>query len=442
MAKTTFEDAGAGGCIDAQPSGALARDHGTARSVATTAIEDVDVVRLAPYRQSRTILAAACAVSAASGLLLNVMPALLSAAASRFSLTATQVGVVGSSFLAGFALVTATSNQWIARFNWRAVAACGAAVSVAGVAGCAFVRSYASLVAVLTAAGFGMGLIATVSTAVVAENHQPDQAFGIKLAGDVFLAVVALIALTAFTTRWGFPGIALTLAAILGLALLCGLPGIPPHRAIAPPAERLEPVRRLEGKVSFVRDWAQWIGLAALFISISGLSALWAFLSQIAPSFGVNGQTAATALTAGLVGSGLAGLAAAAVGDRFGRVKPLSAGIALVTLGIASLQWGHDEVAYIAGVLLFVGIWNFPLAYQMGMIASSDPDGRAAVLMPAAVAIGSAVGPVLGGVMLSNGHGYRPLYAFSTLASAVSLGLFILLGRRLRAVGGMPERNN
>ena len=77
------------------------------------------------YRQPLSVLVAASLVSAAAALLFNVMPALLTAAATRFSLDAGQIGVVGSSYLAGFALVAATSNQWLGRFNWRALVAGG-----------------------------------------------------------------------------------------------------------------------------------------------------------------------------------------------------------------------------------------------------------------------------------------------------------------------------
>jgi hypothetical protein len=51
--------------------------------------------------------------------------------------------------------------------------------------------------------------------------------------------------------------------------------------------------------------------------------------------------------------------------------------------------------------------------------------------MPAALAIGSALGPVLGGALLSEGHGYIPLYALFAVAIATSLVGFTVLARRL-----------
>jgi MFS family permease len=127
----------------------------------------------------------------------------------------------------------------------------------------------------------------------------------------------------------------------------------------------------------------------------------------------------------------LAGIAAAVIGDRFGRERPLTIGMLLAISGVIVLMAGHGLAGYFIGALLAVGIWNFPMAYQMGMIASSDPNARVAVLMPAALAIGSALGPVLGGALLSGGHGYIPLYALFAVSIAASLIGFTVLARRL-----------
>jgi len=73
------------------------------------------------------------------------------------------------------------------------------------------------------------------------------------------------------------------------------------------------------------------------------------------------------------------------------------------------------------------------MSYQMGMIASADGRGHVAVLMPAALAIGGALGPVAAGSLLAGAHGYAPLYALFAGATAAGLAAFIVLGRRLAA---------
>ncbi|HTP78163.1 MAG TPA: cytochrome P450 [Rhizomicrobium sp.] len=384
------------------------------------------------YRQPLKTFVSACTVSSVGGLLFNIMPALLGAAAARFALNDAQVGTVGSSMLAGFALVAATSRQWIGRFDWRRLIGAGTALSVASLAAAAFIDSYGALLATLFATGMGLGLLYTVTIAIVSENHRPDRAFGIKLASEVLLAIVAVLLLTQFVqARWGFAGTVLTLAAISGVVSLVGLLGIPAHRALVPPDERFAMLRRFRSDLSMMRNWAPWLGLGAMFVSFGGLAALWAFLTQIAPSFGVNDRTVAVLLMIGLAVSGMAGIAAAVIGDRFGRERPLMIGMLAAIAGVVVLMVGHGLAGYFIGALLAVGLWNFPMAYQMGMIASSDPNGRVAVLMPAALAVGSALGPVLAGALLSGGNGYVPLYALFAVSIAASLACFTVLARRL-----------
>ena len=391
------------------------------------------------YRQPLGVLVAASVVSAAAALLFNVMPALLTAAATRFSLDAGQIGIVGSSYLAGFALVAATSNQWLGRFNWRALVGGGTAVSVVSLAACGLVPTYGALLAALVIAGASLGVLYTLCIAVVSENQRPDPAFGVKLTAEVVLGGVALVALSGFAIpQWGFSGAAFALAAIVGVTALSGLAAFPARRALTPPAERFTMKGRRSGFAAVLRDWAPWSGLAGLFVSFAGLSALWAFLTQLAPTFGVSSRAASSAFMIALVVSGVAGIAAATIGDRLGRARPLAVGMLLAIAGAAALQWGHGFPGYLVGVVLAVGVWNFPMAYQMGMIASADERGHVAVLMPAALAIGGALGPVLAGSLLANAHGYGPLYALFAGGTAVGLVAFIALGRRLATAGGRP----
>jgi hypothetical protein len=72
----------------------------------------------------------------------------------------------------------------------------------------------------------------------------------------------------------------------------------------------------------------------------------------------------------------------------------------------------------------------------MGMIASADERGHVAVLMPAALAIGGALGPVLAGALVANTHGYGGLYALFAAATALGLGAFLAVGRRLGSAAG------
>ena len=376
-----------------------------------------------PYRQPRAVLIAACLLSAAGGLLFNVMPVFLGSAAARFALDDAQIGWVGSAYLGGFAPIAATSFLWINRFNWRKLTLAGGAISVLSLAASALASGFVPLIAALICAGLGLGTLYTVGIAIVAENDNPDSAFGVKLAGETFLGVAMLFALPlVFVGSRGFIGVALAMAAVTGLLGLIALRSTPTRREAAMAAQSPGHPARFERSAL--------VGLAALFISFGVMTALWAFLERIASDFGLTSQQATMVIAVCLVTNGLAAIAAAMLGDRLGRVLPLIAGMVCAIAGIAFLNWQHDLWGYAAGVFLTMGLSNLALSYQMGLIASSDGSGRSAVLIPAALAGGGAIGPALAGSLLG-GAGYGPLYALAATTTALSLIAFAWFARTI-----------
>ena len=75
---------------------------------------------------------------------------------------------------------------------------------------------------------------------------------------------------------------------------------------------------------------------------------------------------------------------------------------------------------------LFVAAWNYVLAYQMAIISELDRDGRYAVLMPAAQALGAIVGPAVAGIVIL-GIGYGPLLWLASLSIGVAIFPFVYL---------------
>jgi len=385
-----------------------------------------------PCRQPVSVLISACVISAAAALFSSVLPLLLTAAARKFALDAGQIGLLGSCHLAGFALVAITSNRWLRRFNWRTLVGGGAMTSLAALTACGFASTYYMLLTAAAFDGAGLGVLYTLCVAVISENHRPDRAFGIKLAVEVISGGAVFLLLSGFVIpRWGFSGASFALAALVGTVTLIGLARFPARGLQSPPDER-PTIRERGGNFrAMLRNWAPWTGLAGLFISYAGISSLWAFFAELAPTFGIDDRAASSAFMMALGVGGAGGIAAAVIGDRFGRATPLVFGMLLAIVGAAALQWGHGFPAYLVGVVLTVGLANFPMAYQMGMIASADERGDVAVLMPAAMAIGGALGPLIAGGLLSNARNFAPLYALFAGATAAGLALFLVLRRHL-----------
>jgi predicted MFS family arabinose efflux permease len=380
------------------------------------------------YRQPTAVLIAACLLSAAGALLFNVMPAFLASAAERHALTPEHIGWVGSTYGAGFAVVAATAYFWIARFDWRRVVALATAFAAAGLAVCARAPDLQVLLFAFFVAGFGCGALYTVGVAVVAENHDPDRAFGVKLAIETFAGVAMLVLLPGvIAERWGFAGVGMSLAAIAGAFGLLALRATPRAREKADVRDGRAPLTADPGHRT---QWLAWLGLGALLVSFGGIAAVWGYLAEIGPSFGLQDTVTAGMVVGIQVANALSAVAVAIIGDRWGRAQPLAIAMLLALGGVIALVYGRGPPAYLAGALLTYGMLNIPMTYQMGLIASADATGRVAAQIPAAMAIGSAAAMAIVGSML-DGSGYLPLYAFVSATIVAALAAFLVISRRL-----------
>ena len=107
----------------------------------------------------KRVLLVACLISAAGALLVNIMPIFLGSAAEHMTLNDQQIGVVGSAFLAGFALVSISSPFWISRLDWKRLAYGSFASIIPLMMLCAVFDQFYPLVVLLVLTGVGCGFL-------------------------------------------------------------------------------------------------------------------------------------------------------------------------------------------------------------------------------------------------------------------------------------------
>lgn len=66
------------------------------------------------------------------------------------------------------------------------------------------------------------------------------------------------------------------------------------------------------------------------------------------------------------------------------------------------------------GTMLFAGVWNFGLAYQVGIVVSLDQRGNLAVLISSFLSLGAIVGPAWAGVLIHDSD-YIGVFALTTI---------------------------
>jgi len=370
---------------------------------------------------TRSCIAATSIISAAGAAIFLILPILLGGAAEHLQLDEEQAGLIASSYFVGFLLVCLSAVFWIRRFDWQYVSGTGFLLLSGGLAAAAFIDQYSMLLGLMALSGIGAGILFGLAVCVLSDTNDPDRYFGIKLLAEQVVGAALLFLLPMYVTaQWGFPGLMLTVAAVL--ALLGLATAWLPKRG----KRGVESVSSSDQTATKSSVWPVWAALLALMIYFAGLSGLWAFVERIATQQGIDAVTIGKALSFGLVGGGIGAFAAALLGDRFGRLFPLVLSTGLLTAVIFIYSSAFDALLFAASTFVFSGVWNYGLAYQMGIVVSLDKRGNLSVLISSFLSLGAIVGPAIAGMLIGE-QGYVGLFVFTAITIVSALAVFALL---------------
>lgn len=280
-----------------------------------------------------------------------------------------------------------------------------------------------ALVALRGVTGLCAGVMLWSTVSMIARSARPERQAGIFLTVQTLaqLLLAAVLPRTAMAT-WGIDGALVTLAAI---SLTAAAAAFAAPRSFAP----LPQAATGGGRLSALA----WAGLAAVFLYMAFIVAIWVYLEPLAATVGLSAQRAHDAVAAALAMQVAGGLAATLVGDRLRASHVLIAG-GVINLGLVTALSAHPGgPMFIALVALFGFLWLFVLPFQTLLLIAIDPTRRAAVQLGAAQLLGSSAGPLAASLLVGDSDvgGAMKLAAACLLASlALIVGVVAILARR------------
>jgi predicted MFS family arabinose efflux permease len=362
------------------------------------------------------LIVAASLASTIGGLPFNALPLLLGSLADSFGLSAQAVGDIGSVCFAGYLLGTLGAPFWMNRLNWRLLTVVSALGTAGAFAASSQLQSVQGLYAVWALIGFFASTMTCLGMRVLADLPDKERAYGIRQGVELSVTAAALFALPPLViAHFQYPGAALALAALILLLALSAF-RVPPHSlnrdttGAVPAPGTIAP--------------AAWLALAVFCLFLAGNIGLWAFLERI----GVQTQVAPAQM--GLVFAvlkllgGVAAFSVALFGHRLAPQRAYSLILVAIAAGLLLLAGRHGFLGYALGAWLWEFAFTCGCVYQTAHIARSDPGGRAIVLVPAAFALASMVGPAVAGRLLAP-ESFTGLLVFALASSAVP----VLMGR-------------
>lgn len=357
-------------------------------------------------------------ITAIISAILMIAPVVVGALITRYGFTPAQAGVTISVELGAMSLASWPALWWLPRWPWQKVLWVLLSVMIAGNLVCAFVSDFATLAALRGLTGLAGGSVMVVCIAVIGMTRQTERNFGWWTISQLILGAIGLALLPRVLPVVGLRGLYFGFAALL---LLC-LPLIRWIPGRAPP--------RGSETGSGVLGLPALLGLAGILCLYIALGGVWTFVERIGAASGLDGTLIGDDLTIASL-CGIAGCGSAIVlGARWGRVRPLLIGFALILVGSAALTGVVPATRFLLAAGAFKYAWTFALPFILAAMAAHDHSGRLMAVVNFLIGGGLALGPALVAALLGTPPNYGIVPLVGMGFGAASLALLLLSMRR------------
>lgn len=367
-------------------------------------------------------IAAALSFGVVGIMIPGLQPLLLGALLESGRLSAMQLGLAATAELLamGAAAVLAGALLKPVRLRLIVVIAC---LLLAAIDALTTQLRGTDLIWVRAAAGIPSGVLIWIALSMIARSPLPERWAGIYLTVQTltqFLWATMLAALV--MPHWGVDG------GFVSLSLLCLTTTL--AASALPRQYAALPSGAAEGGGAGLPNGRGWIALAAAFLYLVSIGAVWVYAEPLSHQAGhspaVIGAAVAISLACQVAGGALATMVAGRV--RWNHMLMLCG---LANLGVlAGLAWIPPTALFLFLLGLFGFLWLFALPFLVPMAIEADPTRRAAVLLGGAQLLGASLGPLFASMLVSDTDARAALGL-----GAAALVLFLIITAALHRVG-------
>jgi len=373
-----------------------------------------------------TIVAAGIIASAIGALFYNVLPIFLGTAQDYRGLDNRSIGFLSSAFFFGYNVATISAFFWIRRFSWSLIVGITTPIAALSLFVGTLTSSYALLLVSVAVAGGAFAAIYGIGTTILGDTSNPARWFGIKIAAEALTGAILLLVLPATAiARWGFNGtvVGIIIAMVFLAPFLFWIPAS---------GSKGDEDSRDSNRQDTPQNPYIWGAILATLVFFAGASAIWAFIERIGAQSNFEPEAVGVLLSVTLVFALIGSLLAAAMGGRFGNVKPFLAGALLSIIALILLNVHETFMVYALGACLQTFVIGLLLPFAITEVADLDTDGRYVVLSVPAIGIGAMAGPGIAGLLSQSGN-FTPLLVFVGATAAVSALLIAVSARHARS---------
>jgi predicted MFS family arabinose efflux permease len=331
---------------------------------------------------------------------LLVLPAMVGVLTDDTILTEAQSGWAASVNFLAASMVALFMALRMHRLHLRQVAIAGLLLAAASDITSAYAAdSLYPFLASRFMAGMGAGAAYTAVMAAFARLPEVDRGYGVFVTLQFIVSGLGLYVLPVYSADLGFDGMFFAFAALeIAAVVLCfSLPG----NSQSTESEGTRLPRRTELQVLLAASTL--LGVLGFAVFETANVAQFTYVERLGVALDLSDHQVGLALGIGSLAGIPGAFAIVLMGRRFGRIKPLSVGIALAITGLILLIRTDAFALYLAGSCLLGFSWAFCLPYIQGLLAVLDSRGSAVAAGAATSTVGGAIGPGLAALVVGDG---------------------------------------
>jgi len=338
---------------------------------------------------NKKTLAAMISCHVAGLFFLPLMPLLFGAISNDFNVSPIQLGTIGTIQLSCTAVGAILLSKLASVFNCRTLVLFAIIVELIVNLATAMTDSISSVILLRAISGLSQGVLLASAAAVSAKSGNPERIYSLY---NSMLAVFAVLALSfgvGIIEQYGHVGGFLIIAAIDLLALVIIFTGFPQFFIRAKLVKST-----IQNSTSSSLIFRPMLALALFGAALSGTQT---FIERLGVLHGGSIVGIGQSLSAGWCLSIVAPFFVVPLIRKFGGMKPLIGAYIFVALVAFVLSLTSSLSLYLIAAALFTPSALFIESLQFGILGSIDNSGKLSALGPAAISIGSGVGPILAG---------------------------------------------
>ena len=376
---------------------------------------------------SRRDVTIALTVGVVALLIAGLQPVVLGGLESEGRLTASQIGLAATVELLALGLTCGLAAAFLKPDRVRLKLALACMAHAGAMFGTCLVTGVA-VIAMRGAAGVFAGLMLWAAISTITRAERPERLSGVFVTVQTLAQLVLAAVLPATVVPWF--GINGALEALGVISLLTAVAALAGANSYSP----LPKAAKGGGGIGL----RPLLGLAACFLFMAFIVALWVYLEPLAELSGMSAKQAGLAVAVALGMQVAGGAAATLAARRWQRPGIVLLAVGALNGGILAILFGAPQAALFMGAVAVFGfLWLFALPFQTLLLIQLDPTRRAAMQLGTAQLLGSSFGPLVASFVVSNDEvrGAVGLSAALLVLALIAIGLLTAFRPASAAVG-------